>query len=218
MLKRTLIGALLAAVLVPSAASAQSFGVAARGGSTGLGGEAAVQITDEFAVRGGVGFFPFTYSSEFTDVRYTVAPPSRIMNAGLDFYPGLFGLRIGGGFLAISDETTLAAEYTGEFEVDGQTYTSDEIQTLDGFLAHGPSAPYVNVGYGRHASRGLGVFADFGAAFLSQQNVRLVATGPMADDPDFQERLERERVAIETDIRRYLTVLPVVSLGLRYGF
>jgi hypothetical protein len=218
MLHRSLAAAALAAALLPSVVSAQSFGVATRGGSMGFGGEAAVQLSPEIALRGGIGFYPFSYTSEPTAVRYRMSPPSRVMNIGLDFYPGLGALRAGGGMLAISSETALLAQYQDEIQIDGQTYTSDQITSVDGLLAHGPTAPYLNVGMGRHTGIGLGFFGDFGAAFLSQQNVRLVAHGPYADEPEFQEGLDRERQALETDIRRYLKVLPIMSFGIRYGF
>jgi hypothetical protein len=218
MLYRTMTAAAIAAVLLPVAVSAQSFGVATRGGSMGFGGEAAVQLSREIALRGGIGFYPFSYTGEFTDVRYTVTPPSRMLNVGLDFYPGLKDLRVGGGMLAISNETSMVAKFQDDVMIDGQRYSSDQITSLDGFLAHGPTAPYVNIGMGRHAGQGLGIFADFGAAFLSQQNVRLEAQGPYSDDPAFQDRLESERQAIETDMRKYLTMLPIFSLGIRYGF
>jgi hypothetical protein len=218
MLHRTMTAALAAVVLLPATVSAQSFGVAVRGGSMGFGGEAAVQLSREIALRGGVGFYPFSYTGELTDVRYTVTPPSRMLNLGLDFYPGLMDLRIGGGMLAISNETSMVAKFQNEVMVDGQSYSSDQITSLDGFLSHGPTAPYVNIGMGRHTGLGLGIFADFGAAFLSQQNVRLEAQGPYAQHAEFQARLENERQSIETDVRRYLKLLPIFSLGIRYGF
>lgn len=218
MLCRHLITAAFA-LAVPAVASAQSFGVAARAGTLGFGGEAAYQISDNFAVRAGVGTYPFSITGELTDARYEITPPSSLLNAGVDFYPGWLDFRIGAGMLMIGDETQFDAQYTGgTVVIDGQEYTDEEAGTVRGELDHGAAAPYANIGLGRHTGGGIGIFADFGAAFLGEQNVTLTATGPAAQNAEFQDRLDAEREDIETEVRKYVKVLPIISVGIRFGF
>lgn len=217
MLSRQLLTAAVLLVL-PAAAAAQTFGVAVRGGTLGFGGEAAAQFGEHIAVRGGLGTFPFEYKGEVTEVTYTIKPPSRMTNIGVDLYPGWLDFRVGGGLLFIGSETLFDAQYQGSITVDGQTYTSDEITSVEGALDHGGAAPYAIIGLGRHAGPRLGIFADFGAAFLKEQSVTMTATGPGSNDPQFRQRLENERADLEQEVRDVVKVLPIISLGIRWGF
>jgi hypothetical protein len=219
MMRKVLLAAVVTAVL-PASSYAQGFGAAARAGTFGFGGELAVQLTNTFAVRGGFGTFPGSVSGDFTEVVWTVTPPKQMLNIGIDVYPGWSDFRIGAGVLKINDETDLEAKLrqNSEFEIGDRVYTSDQVVTLTGTVDHGGMAPYVNFGGGRHSGPGLGIFVDIGAAFLKEQSVALIATGPYANNPEFQQSLERERVKVEDEVKKYVKVLPQFSVGLRYGF
>jgi hypothetical protein len=98
-MKRTAV--VLAALLtlaLPAAASAQ-LSVGARAGTVGLGGEVSYGLTRLLAIRGGIGFVPYTYQDEFEQVDYEIAFPDRIWNVGVDLYPTGGGLRISAGLL-----------------------------------------------------------------------------------------------------------------------
>ena len=216
MMRKLLAVALLAGVL-PAAASAQGIGVGARIGTLGVGGEIAVGLSSRFEVRGGFGVLPVEISRTYSDVEYTIEPTSPLANIGVDFYPLGTSLRIGAGMLFLSEPTTLGGEFTGTVEIGDRTYTGSEVGTLSGELDHGSRAPYAIVGFGSHTGRGIGLFLDLGAAFMSDPVLRLEATGPVADDPQFQADLERERAEAEEDAKDFLKVLPIASIGIRIG-
>lgn len=218
-LLRPLLAAALAAVLLAPAPAAAQTGVSVgvRAGTLGLGAEASLRVMDNLAVRGGLGVFPFEYAGDFGDVRYTVEPTSPLASIGVDYFPGFGGLRVGGGMLFFSNETTMLGEFTGTVDIGGTTYSGSDVGTLSGALDHGSMAPYVNLGLGGRGGRGLGLFLDLGAAFMSEPSLSLTASGPAAQSPQFQQDLERERRDAEEDARRYLRVWPVLSVGLRFG-
>jgi hypothetical protein len=225
MLRKVLFAATAAAVILPSSVSAQlSFGVAARGGSLGLGGEAAVGFSRFVTVRAGIGVLPLGYTGEAEDVRYRIEATSPLSNFAVDFYPGLADLRISGGMLFFPEPTTFDGRYSGTVQIGNNTYTDEEVGELMGELDHGSSAPFVMIGLGRQTNRGIGIFFDLGAAFMKEQRFTYEVTGGIAADPshpryaEFQANLEAERQDIEDTVNEYLKFYPIVSAGIRFGF
>ncbi|OPZ59406.1 MAG: hypothetical protein BWY87_01022 [Deltaproteobacteria bacterium ADurb.Bin510] len=53
--------------------------------------------------------------------------------------------------------------------------------------------------------------------FKGSPDVELRATGPLMNNPDFQQALERERQDIEDKLEPY-KYYPVVRIGLSYNF
>jgi hypothetical protein len=219
MLRKVLIAA-VAVVMLPMSASAQSIGVgvAARAGSLGFGGEVAVNVTRWLGVRAGIGALPLSYTGDVEDVRYHIDSTSPLTNVGVDFYPGIFDLRLGGGMMFINNPTTFDARYSGTVTINGQTYTDAEVGALTGELDHGSKAPYAIIGLGRQTNKGIGIFLDLGAAFLEEQRMTYSSTGALRNDPTFQAELAAEAQAIEDEVNRYVKVFPILSAGIKFGF
>lgn len=219
MLRRVLIAA-IAVIMLPMSASAQKIGVgvAGRAGSLGFGGEVAVSVTRYFGVRAGIGALPISYTGEFEDARYHVESTSPLTNIGVDFYPGFFDLRFGGGVLFINNPTTFDARYQGTITINNQQYTDAEVGALTGELDHGGPAPYAIIGLGRQTNKGMGIFLDLGAAFLEEQRFGYAATGALRDDATFQQELSAEAADIQDRVNKYVKVFPILSAGIRIGF
>lgn len=225
MVRRVLLVSAIAAAVLPTAVSAQlSFGVAARGGSLGLGGEAAIGYSRFLTVRGGIGVLPLSYTGEAEDIRYHIDATSPLSNLTLDFYPGLADFRISGGMMFFPEPTTFDARYSGTVQINGATYTDEEVGELVGELDHGSSAPFVMIGLGRQTNRGIGIFLDLGAAFMKEQRFTYEVTGGVAADPnhprhaEFEANLEAERQQLEDEANRYLKLYPMLSAGIKFGF
>lgn len=214
MVRRILLVA--AAVMVPATASAQNFGVAARAGSMGVGGEASLAF-GRLIVRGGYGVIPVEFEGTYSDIDYTIEPTSPLMNVGVDYHLSQ-RMRIGGGLLMVNEPTTLNGEFEGSVTIGNDTYEDEEVGALVGELDHGGAAPYVIIGFGRQNAPGLRFFLDLGAAFMKEATFDLTATGVAASQPQFQADLERERLDAEEAAKDYLRVLPIISLGVRFGF
>lgn len=214
MLRRLVVTAVLT-VLLPAAATAQSINVSARAGTLGVGGELGLNLTSKLALRAGAGIIPIDLEATYSDLEYSVKPASPLLNAGFDFYPGLGGLRIGGGVLLVSKPTELEGTYTGTYQIGESTYTGTT--QLFGEMDHGSAAPYVVIGTGHATGRGMGFFLDLGLGFLKEPALTLTASGDATQHPDFEENLERERAAAEQAAKDYLRVLPIFSIGFRFG-
>jgi hypothetical protein len=223
MLRRVLIAA--AMLIVPISVSAQSIGVgiAARAGSLGFGGEVAVSVTRYVGVRAGIGALPLSYTGDVEDINYHIESTSPMKNIGIDFYPGFFDVRLGGGLLFISKPTTFDARYSGTIMINGQPYSDAEVGALVGEVDHGSAAPYALIGLGRQTNKGIGIFFDLGAAFLEEQRFSYGVTGAFSDPStpgydEFQANLAAEAQAIEDDVNKYVKVYPILSAGIKFGF
>ena len=79
-------------------------------------------------------------------------------------------------------------------------------------------AAYVLIGFGKHTSSGIGLSLDVGAAFLGNPSVTLAAEGgTFPDQAELDARLELEAQAFEEDMKAYLKIWPILSLGIRIG-
>jgi hypothetical protein len=217
MLRRTLLATVLLAL--PAAVSAQTLSLGARAGTLGLGGEIGVGLTNLIVVRAGAGILPVSFSGELgqNDLQFDVKPTSPLMNVGVDVALGGFGLRVGGGLMFLPNESEIEGRYTGTVNFGGRQYQGSEIGDLTGLVDHGSNAPYVKLGFGSMTGRGMNIFMDLGAGFLPEPTLTMSASGPAASQPEFQAALENERASIETNIRKYARIFPIISLGVRYG-
>ncbi|MBR9990671.1 MAG: hypothetical protein KFH98_13005 [Gemmatimonadetes bacterium] len=224
MLRKFLIAA-CAVVILPGDMSAQSIGigVAARSGSLGFGGEVAVNVTRFLGVRGGIGVMPFSYTGDVEAVNYRVESASPLSNIGVDFYPGFFDVRLGGGLMLLNNPTTFDARYQGVVVINNVEYSDEQVGELTGDLDHGGAAPYLVLGLGRQTNRGLGIFLDVGAAFLEEQRFSYSVTGAMSDPStpgydQFHQDLAAEAREIEDRVNKYVKIYPILSAGIKYGF
>lgn len=80
-----------------------------------------------------------------------------------------------------------------------------------------PSAtPYVGLGYGHHAVKGLGFHADFGVS-IGRTKLTATATGPTLSTAVSQADIDAELAELRDGVGK-VRVLPQLSIGLNYRF
>lgn len=205
-------------LILPHAASAQTFGLGLKAGTLGLGADAAVGLHPRIALRGGFGVFPFTPRFTWGDIKYDVELPSPQFTGTADIF--LIGaLRLTGGVMVSKPDFTLKSDLTssGTVTIGDVQFTGSDVGVVSGTVVNNDVAPYVGLGFGRIARRGLGFFVDLAVAFQGEPSVVLAATGPIKDDPTFQSALAAEEVALADEIK-IAKYYPILSLGLSFGF
>lgn len=204
--------ALGAAPATLAAQNGPDFGVAVRGGTTGVGPEVSLRLTDRIALRSALGWLPYEYESSYDDTRYTVTPPGRYLSVTADL--SIVGpLRLTGGLLHRSGPITFDADLEGGSQVGDGTYSSTG--RLEGEVRSAETAPYLGLGLGRAAGPGFGLYVDLAVAFIGDPDLVLEASGPITENPGFESDLERERMRAEDDLDTYYRYWPIVSLGVR---
>ena len=209
----------LALMLATSATSvaSQGIGIGGRVGTLGVGAEAAVGLGERFVLRGGIGFTPYEPSLTLSDLDLTLMLPTWY-NVGIDAY--LNGaLRLGGGVLLKSREPRVEGVFTTNQQIGASTYTPQEIGTLIGVMDSRDQVPYVLIGFGKHTAPVVGLFVDFGVAFLGEPDLRLSTEGGSLNSHSgtFRTELDREEAEFEDDAGPYLELWPIFNLGLRIG-
>ena len=200
---------------LPSVANAQ-VGVGIRLGTLGLGADVAFAVSPNIQLRGGGAIQPVNPTFTISDIEYAVNLPGRFINVGFDFFPTGYDFRIGGGVLYKPDDISIGGEFAGTVDIGGRSYSGSVIGTLSGTVTSKSVAPYAMIGFGKHASSGIGLFLDLGAAFVGEQTLTLTASGPIAIITQFWTDLERQRVDTQESLNKF-KVYPMVSLGLRIG-
>ena len=191
------------------------FNVSPRAGTIGVGGEVGLTLGGSIGVRAGYGVVPVSYETQYGGLIYKVSPSSPVMNVGINYFPGLGRLRFGGGLIFVTRPSEIETEQAGTFEIGGQTYVGDA--RITGNFDHGSMAPYVIIGFGTPSGSGLGPFLDVGAAAFGRPDLTLSATGTATLQPGFGQSLAREAREAEQDGSAYLRILPIFSLGFRFG-
>jgi hypothetical protein len=216
MKKFSAVGLLALLLAFPQGVQAQGLGIGVRAGFQGFGGEAAMELRKDVVLRGGFGVFPIDFTGEYSGVSYTVTPPSSIGTLGIDYYPGGRGFRLMGGLMTRNGNVEIESGDLAEgspVEIGDREYS--EPGFITGVLKTKSTAPFVGIGFGRHTAPGLGMFLDFGVAFVGDPDVKLDASGPIRDAPDFLENLRKEELEIEDSGGSFLKYWPVFSVGIK---
>lgn len=209
----------LAAAVLPSVVLAQDVGLGLHASTLGLGVEAAVAVNPRVAIRGTGSVFPFHPAFTVSGEKYEFDLPSPQFTAQVDLFV-IGSLRLSGGALISSDDLVATSDVAtlGSVDVGGITYRGSDVGVMTATVVNRDVSPYLGVGFGRVARRGLGFFVDIGVAFHGEPTVTLAASGPLGSDPAFQTALANEAGLFERDIPSAAKYYPVVTLGVAFGF
>ena len=208
----------------PPAQAMQGFAIGGRAGTLGVGAEVAVLVQDWVVLRGGASLLgvnaDLTSLSGLADDRTgTLALPKSFYTIGADLEVGNF--RIGGGMLykEVDPAFSITLGSGAAIDIGDGTYTEPEVTELTTTLVSESWAPYVLVGFGQHASRGLGLFLDVGVAFLDRPELRMSATGDRSvlSSRSFRSDLRAEEESVREDAGDLVNYWPILNFGVRVG-
>jgi hypothetical protein len=214
-------------IFIPANAEDTGAAIAARVGTLGYGAELDFGLGDHFGARLGYSFLNYNDTLHHTDVTYSGKLKINNATALLDWYV------LGGGFHLTAGAANGGIKIdargrpsAGTYELNGTTYTADQVGSVTGRLKFGNSvAPYVGLGWGKPVdeARRLTFLFDVGAIYGGSPDVTLNATcgsaspegTPLCSRLKQDVEVERRDLRDNTDIVRWY---PVVNLGLAYRF
>jgi hypothetical protein len=195
--------------------------VAVRIATTGLGIEVAKLLTGHVGARVGGSFFSASTSKSQSDISYDASLKLHTFAALIDLSPARRGsFHVTGGL--VTNPLTITAtgqpSSSGTFKINGNTYTSSQVGTLTLQGKFRSASPYLGFGFGTPANTGsaLKLLFDVGAV-IAKPRILLTATGA-ASNPQLASDLQAQEDTTQHDVRKYLKVYPVLSLGLAYRF
>ncbi|MEM1116987.1 MAG: hypothetical protein AAGJ11_10810 [Bacteroidota bacterium] len=207
----------LAVLVLPARAQAPgavepSVGIALTGTGIGVGGT--IQATSTFSVSAEVSAVPFGLGidlGEIEDLRYETDLQAFSVTVMGHVHPFGGGFALGAGAYIGGYGLDGTAEAEDDVEIGDGTYTPDELGTITADIRLGGPAAVVEIG-----RRGRGVNVGLGVAVPARPRVELAFSGSAAQDPDFQQDVDREVEDIEDELG-VVPVLPFLRLGYQFG-
>ncbi len=223
-LSTAVLSATMTAGSLPVAANgdgtSDSYFAYARAGTLGFGFGGGYRFNEHFAIRGGViTGDSHDGSRRIDEIRYDM--DRKIRNSAealIDWYPFQdSGFRVSAGLMTTDTRTELTAraDQAGNYVINGNVYTAEEVGTLTARVSSQTVSPYIGVGWESPelGISGLRIVMDAGVLHLNSRRASISTSGHM-DDTTFLNDLTAE----ERRIKDVNDVAFDVSLGIRYTF
>ncbi|MDH4233776.1 MAG: FecR domain-containing protein [Gallionella sp.] len=197
--------------------SKAGMGLTGKIGTLGTGAELNFGISDSISARVGLNSYTYKYNDNASTVNYDFKLQLQTVSALADWYPFSGSFRTSAGVLYNNNKVTLDAipSATG-YNINGTTYTTTQIGSMQGTLSFSKAAPYLGVGWGNPVAskKGWGLVSDFGVLFQGKPKVDLTAIC-LTTCTSLQTNLEAENTKLQDDLSGFKW-WPVVSIGISY--
>jgi hypothetical protein len=216
------LGAVLASVMATEArADGPETALALRAGTPGIGVDFDVALGDRFGARLGYSDFSISHTVTSSDADYDGKLKLSIPSALIDWYvfKGVFHLTAGVAVNGTKVDITGTPGPNG-FTLNGNTYTSAEVSSVNGTVKVGNSAaPYVGFGWGNPTSpkHRVQVLFDVGAIYSGTPNVSLTAQCAAGAAPSVCSSVQQDALIEEQKISSNVSIIkwyPIVNLGI----
>jgi opacity protein-like surface antigen len=214
----------VALFLAVSPAAWADVGVLLKAGTLGAGLDVSKGISEKLAVRLQANALNHGYDFTESDVEYKAELELRSAGVLLDWHPFSGVFRVSGGAYWNGNKATATARPTGgTYEINGQTYNSTDIGSLNGKIDFPSVAPYLGIGFGSapKAGRGMTFSFDLGMLYQREPNVGLtVVCGAALTAPQctqLRNDVAAEAVSLQDELKDF-KFYPVVSFGIGYRF
>jgi hypothetical protein len=213
---------LLLVTSTPLRADGLSLGL--RGGTNGLGLEAAQAVRSNLNVRAGFALLGvggtidarFSRAGLSADVSLDTRFRLRSFQMLVDLHPSHDYFRVTGGLFFNKNRLTFAAHDAKFVQVN------DEIYPIEGFAAEirlgRAVAPYVGIGFGNSTSpdRRVTAVCDVGFFFQGSSSATLATSGEYDDATKLIQDLEASQARFNAEYltKAYLKFYPVISVGI----
>lgn len=221
----SLCAAALLVSAVPATLAAQGghsdFGIGLRISSLGFGVEVSKLLTGHIAARAGGNYASFSTTQTQSDIKYDATAKFKALSLLIDLFPSSRGsFHFTGGIMTNPVKVTATGKptATGDFDINGVTYTTAQVGTLTGEGKFPDVGPYAGIGFGTPARKGGAVsfLFDLGA-YIGTARISLDATGAAAN-PTLAADLQAQEDKTQKDVNKYAKVYPVLSFGLMVKF
>jgi len=193
-------------------------------GTLGLGAELDIALTDSLGARIGLNSYSYQYNADSSTVNYDFHLKLQTVSALADWYPfDDSSFRTSIGVMYNNNKVSLDGQPTGgTYTINGNTYSSTDVGSLQGTMSFNKVAPYIGIGWGKPSptGRGWGMTTDFGVLFQGSPKTSLVATCGSAiagttSCTQLQSDTAAENTKLQNDLGNF-KFWPVASIGISY--
>ncbi len=194
-------------------AQSQQFAVKGNAGTLGTGIELVAGVSESVSIRAGGNFFDLTRSWEsYSTSDFELSTDMRLRNitALADWYPfSRSKFRITGGVVWNMNDFSGTLTPLKTFTVGGDTYTPEDLGTVDVLFDFPALAPYAGFGYGSpFIGSSFGMNVDLG--FFYQQS-----PGVTFHAPGLLKPTESQAAVMQNNLE-WADLYPVLTLSLYY--
>ena len=213
-------------VFLATSAAAQSSNVGVSGevGTLGAGIHLSLPVQNNLNARLGLSGYHYDYTDNTSDVNYDFKLKLQTIDALLDWYPMSGAFHLSAGIVHNGNKVTSVAKpaSNGTYTINGNTYNSAEVGTIDGNVEFRPAAPYLGVGWGNDIGKekGWGFTSDLGVMFQGSPSSNLTSSGCTANTQlcaQLYNDLTVENINLENKMNN-LKYYPVFRVGITYSF
>jgi len=216
-----LTAAVLPLLTLPGVATADtSLGI--RGGTLGGGVELSYALSQRAALRLNADGYNRTQSKTHDNIDYDMKLKLQTASLLGDWFPFANNFRLSAGAILNGNKFTLKGVPTGgSFTINGTTYPTSQVGSLDAAVDFNKASPYFGIGYGRPINSGLSLIFDLGVMFQGSPKSKIdVTCGPLATPAQCaqaQSDAQAEQSRLDESLHSF-KYYPVISLGLAYTF
>jgi len=201
-----------------SAGSKSGFGLTAKAGTLGLGGDLNMGLSDSFSVRVGADYFKYKSSINASSMNFKFNLKLKTAHAIADWYPFQGSFHASGGMFYNANRFSLIANpSSSNFTLNGTTYSTTLISSVNPVVTFNKVAPYFGIGWGNPVAKGKGwgFTSDFGVLFQGKPIVDLSVTCTASCPGGLAADAEAERVKLQNDLKRFHW-WPVATIAISY--
>jgi hypothetical protein len=205
--------ALAGICLLPSAVWAGDNAIGIKTGALGLGVEYTRNLSDRWAIRGGVNGSQVGFDGEESGINYQFDVVWDSLSIGVDLHPFKSPFRVSAGILRNDNGLNGESRPTSNVTIGATSYTPAEVGVLTSTVGFKQTAPFLGLGWDwSRKKRHFGMSFDMGVLDQGSPRVTLRGSGTLLGDPAFQQDIAAEEAQLRDSLSN-LDLLPYLTVG-----
>jgi hypothetical protein len=207
-------GTVLAGIcLLPTAAWAGDNAIGIKAGALGLGVEYTRNLSDRWAIRGGINGSQLSFDGDESGINYQFDFVWDSLAVGVDLHPFKSPFRLSAGILHNNNGLNGDSRPTSSVTIGDTSYTPAQVGVLRTTVGFKRTAPFLGLGWDwSRKKRHFGMSLDIGVLDQGSPRVTLRGSGTLLGDPAFQQDIADEQAQLRDSLSD-LDMLPYVTVG-----
>jgi hypothetical protein len=199
--------------LLPAAAWAGDNAIGIKAGDLGLGVEYTRNLSDRWAIRGGINGSRLGFDGDESGINYKFDFKWDSLSIGVDLHPFKSPFRLTAGLLRDDNGLNGVSRPTSNVTIGDTSYTPAQVGSLTTTVGFKQIAPFLGLGWDwSRKKRHFGMALDMGVLDQGSPRVTLHGSGTLLGDPAFQQDIAAEEVQLRDSLSD-LDLLPYLTVG-----
>lgn len=185
----------------------------------GYGATAKLNMTNDLSFGLSFNNANLDTTQDIDGISYDLKANLNSFGPELEYHPFSNNISIFGG-VRINKNTldmTASPELTGTIRIGNTNYDVSEIVDIEGEVEFNKYSPLVGIGYNKSLGENFSFGGKIGVMYHGSPSLSLTANGSIADEPAFQEELDKEATELRDSLSEF-KYYPVASFGVEWRF